>query len=115
MTYTNKVELKGFLGAAAAPKTLDGGKTVLNFSVATKMIWGKGDQRQERTEWHRVTAWNGTASRTGELAKGAYVHVIGELRSREYTNGDGVKVQTYDIVASTIETLAREAAGKAVA
>jgi len=55
MTYTNKVELKGFLGAAAAPKTLDGGKTVLNFSVATKIIRGKGDQRQERTEWHRVT------------------------------------------------------------
>ena len=58
MTYTNKVELKGFLGAAAAPKTLDGGKTVLNLSVATKIIRGKGDQRQERTEWasrHRGT------------------------------------------------------------
>jgi len=75
MTYTNKVELKGFLGAAAAPKTLDGGKTVLNFSVATKMIWGKGDQRQERTEWHRVT-WDRIATATPALAKGAYVHVI---------------------------------------
>jgi len=113
MTYMNKVELKGFLGANAHPTLLEGGKTVLNFSLATKTTWGKGDDRQERTQWHRVTAWNGIAGRAGELAKGAYVHVIGELRSREYTNGDGAKVQTYDIVASKIETLAREAAGKA--
>ena len=113
MTYTNKVELKGYLGAGAAPKILDGGKTVLNFSVATKIFWGKGDQRQERTEWHRVTAWNGTARRVGELTKGAYLHIIGELRSREYTNGEGAQVQTYDIVARKIEILPHESAREA--
>ena len=112
MTYTNKVELKGFLGADAAPKTLDGGKTVLNFSVATKIFWGKGDQRQERTEWHRITCWDKIANGAPELTKGAYVHVIGTLRSREYGNGEG-RVQTYDIVASKIEILPRESAREA--
>jgi single-strand DNA-binding protein len=108
MTYMNKVELKGFLGADAQPKELDGGKTVLNLSIATKVFFGQGDQRQERTEWHRVTAWGKIATSAPQLAKGAYVHVIGDLRGREYTNGEGSKVQTYDIVASKIETLARE-------
>jgi single-strand DNA-binding protein len=109
MTYMNKVELKGFLGADAQPKSLDGGKTVLNFSLATKIVWGKGDERQERTEWHRVTAWDKVANQAPELTKGAYVHVIGTLRSREYSNGEG-KVQTYDVVASKIEILPRDAA-----
>jgi len=54
MTYMNKVELKGFLGADAHPTSLEGGKSVLNFSLATKTTWGKGDARQERTQWHRV-------------------------------------------------------------
>ena len=112
MTYTNKVELKGFVGADAAPKTLDGGKTVLNFSVATKIFWGQANARQERTEWHRVTAWDQIATEAPVLTKGAYVHVIGTLRSREYDNGAG-KVQTYDIIASIIEILPRESATEA--
>ena len=109
MTYTNKVELKGFLGAEAQARNLDSGKTVLNFSLATKVIFGKGADRTERTEWHRITAWDKIATATPALAKGAYVRVIGELRSREYTNAEGTKIQTYDVVASKIETLAREA------
>lgn len=108
MTYMNKVELKGFLGADAQPKNLDGGKTVLNLSIATKAFFGKDDERQERTEWHRVTAWGKIATGAPQLSKGAYVHVIGELRSREYTNAEGTKVQTYDIVASKIQALPRE-------
>jgi single-strand DNA-binding protein len=110
MTYMNQVELKGFVGADAHTKTLDGGKTVLNFSLATKTSWGTGQDRKERSTWHRITAWDGVANAMPELAKGAYLHVVGELRSREYTNGDGANVQTYDIVASKIEALAREAA-----
>lgn len=46
------------------------------------------------------------------MTKGGYVHVIGALRSREYGNGEN-KVQSYDIVASTIEILARESAREA--
>jgi single-strand DNA-binding protein len=107
MTYLNKVELKGFLGADAEAKNLDGGKTVLNLSIATKVFFGQGE-RQERTEWHRVTAWGKVAASAPQLSKGAYVHVVGQLRGREYTNAEGTKVQTYDIVAGKIETLPRE-------
>ena len=107
MTYMNKVELKGFLGADVQAKTLDGGKTVLNLSIATKVFFGKGDERQERVQWHRVTAWGKIASGAPQLSKGAYVHIIGELRSREYTNAEGAKVLTYDIVANKSEALPR--------
>ena len=111
MTYMNQVELKGFIGADAQPKSIDGGKTVLNFSLATKLIFGKDDTRQERTEWHRVTAWDKIANAAPSITKGAYVHVIGSLRSREYSNGEG-KVQTYDVVATKIELVPRENASQ---
>ena len=108
-TYINSVTVQGFIGADAHPKELDGGKIVLNFSVATSRFRGEGSAREQFTEWHRITVWDKLAGSTGHLAKGAHVNVIGELRSREYNNASG-KVQTYDIVASKIDIVAREAA-----
>ena len=108
-TYINSVTVQGFIGADAHPKELDGGKIVLNFSVATSRFRGEGEAREQFTEWHRITVWDKLAGSTGHLAKGAHVNVIGELRSREY-NIAGGKVQTYDIVASKIAIVAREEA-----
>jgi single-strand DNA-binding protein len=107
-TYINSVTVQGFVGAAAEPKNLDGGKTVLNFSVATSRFRGEGENREQFTEWHRIAAWGKLASTIGNIAKGAHVKVEGELRSREYDGSNG-KVQTYEIVANKIEVLAKEA------
>jgi hypothetical protein len=43
-----------------------------------------------RTEWHRVICWNKLADWAGNLQKGAYVEVEGELRYREYTPADSI-------------------------
>ena len=107
-TYINSVTVQGFAGAAAEPKNLDGGKTVLNFSVATSRFRGEGENREQFTEWHRIAACGKLASTIGNIAKGAHLKVEGELRSREY-NTDSGKVQTYEIVANKIEVLAKEA------
>jgi single-strand DNA-binding protein len=109
-TYINAVEIQGFVGAEAAPSNLQGGKTVLNFTVATNRFRGEGEAREQFTEWHKVTAWETVATSTGTIAKGALVNVKGELRSREYTNGEGTKVQTYEIVARKITRVENKAA-----
>ena len=105
IVYINSVTLQGFVGADASPKNLDGGKTVLNFSLATSRFRGKAENREQFTEWHRIAAWGKLAT---TLAKGAHVKVFGELRSREYSNHTG-KVQTYEIIARNIDVLAKEA------
>ena len=76
-TYINSVTVQGFIGADAHPKELDGGKIVLNFSVATSRFRGEGSAREQFTEWHRITVWDKLAGSTGHLAKGAHVNVIG--------------------------------------
>jgi single-stranded DNA-binding protein len=76
-TYINSVTVQGFIGADAHPKELDGGKIVLNFSLATSRFRGEGSAREQFTEWHRITVWDKLAGSTGHLAKGAHVNVIG--------------------------------------
>ncbi len=102
--YRNNVELIGFLGSDAEGKTTPNGKAVTNLSLATKTSYLKDGERQQRTEWHRITCWGKLAEYAGGFRKGAQIHVEGELRSREYET-EGVKVRTYDIVASAIINL----------
>ena len=57
--YLNRVQLIGFLGNDAEAKTTTSGKPVTTLSIATRTFFMKGDQRQERTEWHRIQViWN---------------------------------------------------------
>ena len=101
----NSVELIGFLGSEPETTYTPSGKAVATLSLATKTSWIKDDERQERTEWHRIQAWAKLAEYAAGFKKGAHVRVDGELRSREYETDAGVKVRTYVIVASSIVNL----------
>ena len=57
MASYNKVTILGNLGRDPELRTTPAGNSVANFSVATTDKWGQGEDRQERTEWHRVVVW----------------------------------------------------------
>ena len=80
----NRVELIGFLGSEPETTYTPSGKAVATLSLATKTSWVKDDERQERTEWHRIQAWAKLAEYAAGFKKGAHLRVEGELRSREY-------------------------------
>ena len=101
----NRVELIGFLGSEPETTYTPSGKAVATLSLATKTSWIKDDERQERTEWHRIQAWAKLAEYAAGFKKGAHVWIEGELRSREYQTDNGTKVRTYVIVASSIMNL----------
>ena len=103
--YLNRVELIGFLGSEPETTYTPSGKAVATLSLATKTSWMKDDERQERTEWHRIQAWAKLAEYAAGFKKGAHVRVEGELRTREYETDGGVKVRTYEIVASSTVNL----------
>lgn len=112
MGSVNKVILIGNLGADPEVRQA-GGKPVASLRVATSESWTDGQgQRQERTEWHSVTAWGQLAELCGQyLAKGRSVYVEGRLQSREYEK-DGVKHRAWDVVASTITFLGSKPDGQ---
>ena len=55
----NKMILIGNLGQDPEVRSTSGGGRVANFSLATSRQWsGQGGDKQEKTEWHRIVAWN---------------------------------------------------------
>ena len=71
----NRVELIGFLGSEPETTYTPSGKAVATLSLATKTSWMKDDERQERTEWHRIQAWAKLAEYAAGFKKGAHLRV----------------------------------------
>ena len=69
----NRVELIGFLGSEPETTYTPSGKAVATLSLATKTSWTKDDERQERTEWHRIQAWAKLAEYAAGFKKGAHL------------------------------------------
>ena len=101
MSSLNKVILIGYLGKDPEVKYSQGGAPVATFSMATSESWNKDGQRQERTEWHNIVAWNKLADICKQyLSKGRQVYIEGRIQSREYTDRDGNKRRVTEIIAS---------------
>ena len=100
----NKVILVGNLGKDPEVRYTPGGQSVANFTIATNENWtDKQGQKQERTEWHRIVVWGKAAELCGEyLSKGRQVYIEGRLQTREWTNKEGAKQYTTEVVANPV-------------
>lgn len=109
----NKVILIGNLGAPPEVRFTPGGQAVANFRIATNESWtDKNGQKQERTEWHRIVVWGKLAELCGEyLAKGRQCYVEGRLQTREWTDKEGKKNYTTEVVAQSVVFLGGRAEG----
>lgn len=107
MSGINKVIIVGRLGNDPELKTLAGGQAVARLSIATSEAWmGKDGQKQERTEWHRVTVWGKLAEICGKhLSKGRQVYVEGKLQTRQWEDPQGQKRYSTEITANTVQFL----------
>jgi len=95
----NEVTLVGRVGKDPEVRYTQSGKAVCSFTMATSQSWTKDGQKQERTEWHRLTAWEKTAEIIGEhVHKGKQLYVRGSLQTREWTDKEGVVRYTTEIV-----------------
>lgn len=97
----NKVTLLGNLGADPEVRTMTSGGKIVSLNIATSQTWkDQSGARQERTQWHRVVIFNERLGEVAEryLSKGRSVYLEGELRSRKYTNKDGIEVTTTEVV-----------------
>jgi single-strand DNA-binding protein len=98
----NKVQLIGNLGMDPEVKTLESGKQMVRFSLATNETYknAKGDRVTE-TQWHNLVAWGKTADLAGNyLKKGSEVAVEGKLVSRSYNDKEGTKKFITEIVVN---------------
>jgi single-strand DNA-binding protein len=99
----NRVTLFGNLGAEPELRNTPSGHSVLKFSLATNEVWfDKEQNKQERTEWHRIVMFGTRAPALSRLlTKGSPVLVEGRIQTSSYEK-DGVKRYTTEIIASDL-------------
>ena len=107
MASVNKVILVGNLGRDPETRYMPDGGAVTNFSIATTDSWkDKAGEKQEKTEWHRISTFQRLAEIAGEyLKKGSQVYIEGRLQTRKWTDKDGVEKFTTEIIADKMQML----------
>jgi single-strand DNA-binding protein len=112
MGSVNKVILVGNLGADPELKYTPSNRALCNLRIATTEVFkDKSGQRQEKTEWHRVTVWGDQAENCSKyLAKGRSVYIEGRLQTRSYDK-DGQKHYATDVVADRVVFLSSAGGG----
>ncbi len=109
MASVNKVILVGNLGQDPEVRYTQNGAAVCNFSIATSESWvdKNSGQKNSKTEWHRIVAWNKLGEICGEyLHKGKQVYVEGKLETRKWRDEKaGVDRYTTEIKIHTMQML----------
>jgi len=98
----NKAIIIGNLGSDPEIRQTRDGRSVANLRVATNETWKDRitGERQERTEWHRVTIFSEGLTRIVEsyLRKGSKVYIEGQIRTRKWQDRDGNDRYSTEIV-----------------
>jgi single-strand DNA-binding protein len=108
MASVNKVIIVGKLGRDPEMRAFPSGDRVANVTIATTDKWKdkQTGELKEATEWHRVVFNGRLAEVAGEyLHKGSQVYVEGSLRTRKWTDQQGVEKYVTEIRADNLQML----------
>ena len=104
----NKAIILGNVGQDPEVRFLPNGNPVANLSVATSDAWTdkQSGQKQERTEWHRVVAFNKLAEIIQQyVKKGSKIYIEGKIQTRKWQGQDGQDRYSTEIVANDMQML----------
>ena len=103
-TLRNKVQLIGNLGNNPEIITLESGKKLAKFSIATNESYKNAQgEKITDTQWHNAVAWNKTAEIIEKyLEKGSEIALQGKLTSRGYETKEGEKRYITEVVCNEL-------------
>ena len=107
MASLNRVTLIGHIGKDPEVRYMPSGEAIANVSLATTEKWkGKDGEKQEKTEWHRVSFFGKLAEIVSEyVKKGSLIYVEGRLQTRKWQDKEGNDKYTTEIVADRMQML----------
>ena len=98
----NKVILLGNLGRDPEIRSMQSGKKMASFSIATSKRWKDRNtqEQKENTSWHNIVVFNEGLVDVIEkyVKKGSKIYVEGELSTRKYQDKDGNDRYTTEVV-----------------
>lgn len=104
MNCVNKVILVGRLGADPELRSTNSGKSVCQMSLATNYSFtDSSGKQQENVNWHRIVTWGKQAEICHTyLRKGRQIYVEGRLQNNTYTDKEGTKRFSTEIVSQYV-------------
>ena len=110
MASLNKVILIGRLGKDPEITTFESGNRKMSVSLATTERYRDRDNNWvDQTEWHNLVAFgnlaNDIAEKRRNYAKGDMMYVEGRLRTRQYTDSQGINRYVTEIQVDKIMQL----------
>jgi len=98
----NKVILLGNLGRDPEIRSMQSGKKMASFSIATSKRWKdrSTQEQKESTSWHNIVVFNEGLVDVIEkyVKKGSKIYVEGELSTRKYQDKEGNDKYTTEVV-----------------
>lgn len=108
MASVNKWIGIGNLGRDPEVRYMPNGDPACDFSIACTDTWkDKAGQKQERTEWIRITIFGKLADIAGQyLKKGSSVYIEGRLQTRKWVDKDTeTERQMTEVIADRMQML----------
>ena len=104
----NRATLVGRVGKEPEIRTIQSGKEVANFTLATSERWkDQSGQKQEKTHWHNIVCWNPglVGVIKNYVHKGDQLLVEGSIETRKWQDQSGADRYTTEIVMNFNATL----------
>ena len=103
----NKVMLIGRVGKDAELRSMNNGKEVLSFTLATSKSWTSNGDKREQTEWHNIVFFGKSANAICKwITKGRKIWVEGEIQYRSWDDKvSGQKRYATQIQADSVQFL----------
>lgn len=99
----NKIMLIGNLGRDAETRFTTNNLSITSFSIATTNSYkGKDGNFVNETTWHNITAFSLSDYFKNQLKKGKKFYIEGRIQKRDYTDKDGNKRQSVDVIAEKL-------------
>jgi len=107
----NRVIMIGNLVADPELKTTPSGVSVIRFSIAVNRRFTRSGE-QAQTDFFNVVAWRQTAEFVSRFfTKGKPILVSGQLQNSNWTDNNGVKHYSVEIVADEVTFVERKSEG----
>jgi single-strand DNA-binding protein len=97
-TNVNRTELAGNLGSDPETRFTATGSAVVTASIAVHTSYKVGEEWNERTDWFRLVAFGEAGEALSRFQKGERIRVVGRLQSSSYTDREGLKRSSVEVV-----------------
>ena len=97
-TTVNRTDLTGNLGTDPETRVNATGTLIVTASIAVHSSYKQGEAWQERTDWFRLVAFGEAGEVLRRFGKGERIQVLGRLQSSSYTDREGAKRTSVEVV-----------------